>query len=299
MTAPLISVVLGTYNQKDVLEKVLFSLSKQTMPDNNYEIVVVDSSSNDGTSELLKEFHPNCHFQYFIQENNGKAGARNRGVTAARSEIIIITDADMIADERMIEAHYNAHIQRNEPACFEGITYNLKCLEWPTTTDNTYPYIKGNYRQTARLGWWYFLTGNISFPKNIFEQESGFDESFLNYGWEDLELGYRLSKKKIGLFYLKDAINYHYHVVTKQEEIERNINKGSSASIFLRKHPELKWFLGLNPLSVFIYKIVRKKQNLLKWINNYCFNSSNNLLHKFGFWFLKEYNYLEGLLEIV
>ena len=82
------------------------------------------------------------------------------------------------------------------------------------------------------MGWYYFLTGNISFPKALFEEEQGFSEDFLNYGWEDLELGYRFKKRNIPLYYLTTAVNYHYHVITDKEKSERKLNMGQSAQIF-------------------------------------------------------------------
>ena len=160
------------------------------------------------------------------------------------------------------------------------------------------PYIKRNYKNKKKLGWFYFLTGNISFPKALYLREGGLSKDFLGYGWEDLELGYRLSKKKIPLIYLKNAINYHYHVITKDEEIERNIKKGESAKVFLKKHPELKWFLGLNPVSTFIFPKIKENGLFYNVIKDRCYASSNRILHDFGFWFLKEFYYLRGILSL-
>ena len=100
--------------------------------------------------------------------------------------------------------------------------------------------------------------GNISFKKVTFNKLGKFDEIFKVYGWEDLELGYRFYKSGIKLYYLKDAINYHYHVVTEEDELERNIKKGESARLFLNKHPELKWF-GIKSISTFIFKLTYPK----------------------------------------
>ncbi|MFC1770794.1 glycosyltransferase [Candidatus Margulisiibacteriota bacterium] len=297
MKRPLISVILGSFNQKEVLVKVIDSFANQTMPADEYELVVVDSSSSDGSDKLLASFKPSCHFQYQVCENKGKTAARNKAIELAKSDIILITDADMIADKNLVKTHYLAHKNADKPTCFEGLTYNLTKLEWPTDRNNLSPYIKRNYRLNAKLGWWYFLTGNISLPKKVFFDANGFSEEFTGYGWEDLELGYRLSQNKTPLRYLKTAVNYHYHVITEEEEIERNINKGKSAKVFLSKHPGLKMFLGLNPLSIYIYRRIRKNGPVYNWFQNMCFKSNFKPLHKFGFWFLKEYNYLEGILS--
>lgn len=293
---PQLSIIIGTYNQRDTLKKILESFNTQTAPRGSFELIVVDSSSNDGTDAMLQSFHATYPFRFFIQENLGKAGARNRGVSEAQGSIIMITDADMIADPDLVKTHLEAHQTSTKPSCFEGVTMNMYILEWPTSPTNLYPYISRPLPDGASLGWYYFLTGNISFPRSIFEENGGFDETFLSYGWEDLELGYRLSRKKIPLYFLKKAINYHYHVVTKDEEIMRNVKKGESARIFLKKHPELKWFLGLNPLSVFIFKRLQENGRFYTWVKTKFYYASSPKKHAFGFWFLKEFHYLKGLL---
>jgi len=292
-----LSIVIGTYNQRDVLKKILESFNTQTAKKGSFELIVVDSTSSDGTRNMLETFEAHYPFRFIIQENRGKAAARNRGVAAATGSIIMITDADMIAHPDLVKTHLQAHAEAKVPTCFEGVTMNMHRLEWPTTSHNLYPYISRNLKDGSRLGWYYFLTGNISFPKAVFDSENGFDETFMSYGWEDLELGYRLSKKKVPLVFLKNAINYHYHVVTKDEEISRNVKKGESARLFLKKHPKLKYFLGMNPLSVFVAKYLSEGGNVYRWVEKSFYKSKTPWKHQFGFWFLKEFHYLKGILK--
>ncbi|RAP38254.1 hypothetical protein DID80_02905 [Candidatus Marinamargulisbacteria bacterium SCGC AAA071-K20] len=298
MNKPLISVVIGTYNQSDILKLILESFNTQSLEKDKYEVIVVDSRSTDSTEEMMKNFKAVFNFRYFIQDNTGKTGARNRGVDESSSDLIFITDADMIAHKNLLKEHVQAHNSTSIETCFEGQTFNLDRLEWPAREDILSPYIQRNYTDKAKLGWYYFLTGNISFPKALYLREGGLSKDFLGYGWEDLELGYRLSKKKVPLFFLKNAMNYHYHVITKDEEIERNVKKGESAKIFLKKHPELKYFLGLNPISKFIFPKIKENGPFYNFVKNKCYKSSSSTLQKFGFWFLKEFHYLRGILSL-
>lgn len=295
MTRLAISVVIGTYNQARILPKVLKGFESQTVSPTDFELIIVDSESDDGTAELLGKYKPEYGFRYIRQPNKGKAAARNRGIEESRADTVLITDADMIPHETLLLHHIRAHHTHHGPACFEGRTFNMHQLEWPTTDKNLYPYIGRNYGDGAKLGWYYFLTGNISFPKKLVLDMGGFDMDFKGYGWEDLELGYRLSKKKIPLYYLKDAINYHYHVVTKREESERAVKKGESARILLAKHPELKWFLGLNPLSRFVFNRIKGRGKTYQFIKKYFFESPLSPVRRFGNWFVHEYHYLEGI----
>ncbi len=92
-------------------------------------------------------------------------------------------------------------------------------------------------------------------PTALFQEACGFDERFDGYGWEDIELGYRLvEQKKIPLYYLPEAVNYHYHVLSDAEEIRRCEPKGASAVVLLRMHPELRNFLGLHPFLLSLFE---------------------------------------------
>ena len=84
--------------------------------------------------------------------------------------------------------------------CFQGLAYNLDTYDWPRSFTTT-PQVPKN-SDGASLDWYYFLTGNVSFPKHMFDLESGFSLDFKNYGWEDLG-GYRLLKQRF-LYYLKN-----------------------------------------------------------------------------------------------
>jgi glycosyltransferase involved in cell wall biosynthesis len=276
-----ISVVIGTYNQKDKLKLTLDSLLKQTLAPELYEIIVVDSSSNDGTPEMMDLFRSwDPHLKYFRVENRGKPFARNFGVDQSRGEIILLTDADMIANPNLVLEHLKAH-EKHPDASFEGTTIN----------PDKKPYIKENFKPWQKLKFSYFLTGNLSIRKKAFIDAGRFDEVFAGYGWEDIELGYRLSKMKHPLYYLPYAINYHNHEVSEDDMLARKFDMGRSAAVFLKKHPnmEIRYFLGLNPIAMGIFKQLNKHPNLLKYVTD---RSASSPFFKYV---LEEFNYRKGL----
>jgi len=297
MTKPKISVVLGTYNQKETLQIVLDGYNHQTASNEDFEVIVIDSSSPDGTFEMMEGLTPSFQFRPIKRDNHGKTAARNYGVSVARGDLILITDADMIPDKHLIEEHLLAHESASKATCFEGTTFNMHALEWPTQESNLYPYIRESLKPLQKLGFWYFLTGNISFPKDLIESEGGFSEDFQGYGWEDIELGYRLHLKNVPLRYLPSAKNYHYHVITDQEDVERHVKKGESAKIFLKKHPRLKWFLGLNPISRFIFPKISTSGSFYGLMRHWFESENKGLKYRFSFWFLKEHHYIQGILS--
>ena len=291
------SIVIGTLNQCEVLKKVLPFYEELNTSKEEFEVIVVDSTSNDGSIEFLESFKPKFNFKYHIQKNDGKASARNKAASMATGHLLIITDADMIPGKDFVQGHLDAHRSTDKECCFEGLAWNLKTLEFPPKTETLTPQVGTHPKHMSSLGWYYFLTGNVSVPKTLFDEEKGFNELFKGYGWEDLELGYRLSRKKIPLYYLKTSVNYHYHIINNDDFIKRNVLKGESAKLFLKLHPELKWFLGFNPISTFIFPRIKEGSWLFNFFSNYCYKHSLTFLDSIGFWFLQEYYYQKGALN--
>jgi glycosyltransferase involved in cell wall biosynthesis len=277
-----LSVVIGTYNQKHVLQKALESLFHQTLSPELYEIIVIDSSSGDGTDKMVEALKPTCRFDYQRVVNNGKTAARNLGIKQSKGELIFLTDADMIADPKLLEQHLMAHIIKKN-ASFEGLTIN----------PDGKPYIKARLRPFQKIKWAYFLTGNLSIRKTALVEAGLFDENFKGYGWEDIELGYRLSRMGVRLYYLPSAVNRHDHPVTNEDMVERKYQMGKSAALFYKKHPNywIKMFLGMNPLAMAVFSFINKRPALQEKIRRRAAGSA------FYQYLLEEYQYRLGLTE--
>ncbi len=295
MMIPKISVVMGVYNQIDCLPKVLEGYANQSLPLSEFELIFVDSGSTDGTVSFLSSASIGCAIYVEQVENRGKAAARNWGSQLVQAPIMVITDADMIPDPTFLKSHWVAHQTQKRMTCFEGLTNNMTQLHWPPNPDWLEPYIQQSLAPLQRLGWYYWLTGNLSMPVQLFHEMGGFDEGFTGYGWEDLELGYRLQKRGVPLRYLPSAINYHYHVVSRSGQRLRNIEKGKSAALFVSKHPSLAWFLGMNPVSKLVYRLTSPPGRVLDWVDGG--RRRTGWIKKCANWFLDEYYYLSGALQ--
>ena len=100
MTDPKISVVVPAYNEEKYLPLLLESLKKQSLPKDQFEVViVVDFRSTDRTEEIAREFGA----KIVKGQKTGVANARKEGFEAAVGEIIASTDADSLADPRWLE----------------------------------------------------------------------------------------------------------------------------------------------------------------------------------------------------
>ncbi len=92
---PFVSIVICTYNRKDLLKDCLNSIFSANYPSSLYEVIVVDGGSTDGTIDLRKDF-PNIRF--IVESRSGLAHARNKGASLARGSIVAYVDDDCVVD---------------------------------------------------------------------------------------------------------------------------------------------------------------------------------------------------------
>lgn len=98
---PFVSVIICTYNRKKLLKSCLSSIYAQVYPDSNFEVIVIDGGSTDGTKELCKDFP---RIRFIIESKFGLAYARNLGAALARGSIVAYTDDDCIVDKYWLKS---------------------------------------------------------------------------------------------------------------------------------------------------------------------------------------------------
>ena len=263
---PELSVVIPTYNRLDTLRHVLPALLRSQLAPERYEVIVADSLSNDGTSEYLAGIaaeHPRV--RHLPGPYTGRAMARNAGIEAARGEIVLFTDADIIPSEDLLERHLVHHRPREAVAVI-GMELQIGSLaEYerlrarPDLRRPLHP------KTRKRLTWLYFLTGNASVRKVDLDRVGRFDVDFTGYGHEDLELGFRLERAGVTIRYEPLAVNYHWHPVPHAEQKEKMRLAGRSTVRFYRKHPTwvVQARLGMTPISLALHGAFASQPRLL------------------------------------
>jgi len=86
---PKVSVIIPTYNRRELVREAIASVLAQSFSD--FELIVVDDGSEDGTADVVREFDD---VQYVSQENCGVSAARNHGVSLSKGELIAFLDSD-------------------------------------------------------------------------------------------------------------------------------------------------------------------------------------------------------------
>ncbi len=267
---PEISVVIPTYDRLETLREVLPTLLDQDLASSQYELLVCDSNSTDGTSEYLaqlREEHPAV--RHLPGAYGGRAAARNAGIAAARGEIVLFNDADILASPNLLSTHARRHRERTGIAVV-GLEVQVGDLaEYAIKRDR--PEVRGHLHPPSRkkLSWLYFLTGNASVRRADLLTAGGFDESFTGYGHEDLELGYRLTRMGIEILYEPEAVNYHCQSVAYEDQKEKMRLAGRSTARFYRKHPHLEVMLklGMTPLSLGAHSLLTRFPHVLGFVD--------------------------------
>ncbi len=287
-----VSVVIPTYNRLDTLAYVVPSLLNQDIAPSTFEIIIADSNSNDGTREFLGQMmrdHPQV--RHLPGPYSGRAMARNVGIAAARADVVMFTDADIIASPSLLSRHL-AHHRRQKAVAVVGLELQVKSYddylvqrEDPRTRRPLHP----PSRKT--LPWLYFLTGNASVRRADLQRVGCFDETFTGYGHEDLELGFRLGEAGITIAYEPDAVNYHWHPVPHTEQKGRMELAGRSTVRFYRKHPKfsVQAQLGMTPLSLGLHSVLQRTPGMLQFFEGRASGS------KFARNLVQQYHYVSGI----
>lgn len=246
------SVVLTTYNMKRLVEKTLCGLRLQTYPKHLFEVVISDDGSNDGIEALASRYDKFfAHLTFITQEHKGYrlATARNNGIKAASNEIIVSLDGDVLPSPGLLEAHLrwfhlfvslatigyiryvdtssvspNQILTNFEAIC--GLPDYPSTSNWGAKLDRRLPEFAGFKHHPAPYNC--FHGGNCAF-RRCHALEIGFvDEDFNgNWGYEDLEFGYRLWESGKFLIPEPDAIGFHQERETlalEERWRQRNIN---------------------------------------------------------------------------
>lgn len=212
--APLASIAIATWNRCNLLAELILSLENQTLPRDDYVINVYDSSSPDGTRQVVEELaaiYDNIH--YINVDVNSPAHKRNVAISETTTPIIIFMDDDMLAYPQLVDAHVRAQKSAN------GVAYCGQ-VRFPTRLVQSSNYFR--FRDSRHLGpmrsgldlenlpFQFIVIMNMSAKVEELRSKVGlFSEDFRSYACEDYEYGYRLAKAGIRMAYLEDALAIH------------------------------------------------------------------------------------------
>jgi glycosyltransferase involved in cell wall biosynthesis len=238
-----ISVVVPTFNRREIVKRCLSTLFAQTLAPSRFEIIVVVDGSSDGTAEALRELKAPCQFRVIEQKNLGLAGARNTGFRAAAANLVLFLDDDMLADPGLVAAHLDAHLdadrKRSRIVAFGAIYLSSdspSCLAADCFNREIGAFYLDRKRNPQRE--WQMadcVFGNASLARELLEEAGGFDAAFRMR--EDLELGITLLGSGVQARYIEIAIAYQY-IEKSPADLVRDAEAFAVADVMLAgKHP--------------------------------------------------------------
>ena len=180
----MITVVIPTCHRNDLLAKCLDSLAPgvQTLPTDQYEVIVTDDGSKSTAEQMLREQYPWA--QWVAGPRKGPAANRNNGAKYAQGEWLAFTDDDCLPSAGWLEAYLLAiplgHlVYEGKTTCVEGIKSPL-------------------YEAPINLTGGSLWSCNLFVTRELFLRIKGFDEQFA-FWMEDADFRVRL--QKLGIFY--------------------------------------------------------------------------------------------------
>jgi len=264
----MISLIIPNYNGKKILKISIPSIQKQTY--HNFETIIVDNNSCDGSVEFVQKNFPEIKILR-LQKNYGYAGAANIGIKKSKGEIVIILNNDVELEKDFLEKIYKCFKAHQDVSYIAPLSLNYFQRDIIDTAGDIFtreakPFKRfmGKSIQEIHLKEEYieFISG-VAFcvRKEALNKAGAFDEDFFAY-LEDVDLSFRLKKAGYKALFLPDARLYHLEAATTRDVL--NIKKYSRRGL---NTPQKTYLIARNKIWI-IKKNMRKldiMKNLL-WI---------------------------------
>ncbi len=189
----LVSIIIPTFNRLDKLVNAIESVRKQSYK--NYEIIVVDNCSTDGTIEYLNRLNDNKISIFKIKNYGNIARSRNLGILNSKGDMLAFLDSDDLWYPNKLSLCVDEMNKKN----LDFLYHNMKMKKDNSLFKKKIGYFrelkkKNVYNQLIYTGP-AFPTSSVILRKNIFNEINKFDENYKKITWEDFDAWIRFSKK--------------------------------------------------------------------------------------------------------
>ena len=234
------SIVIPTYNRRQILMRTLASLDQQSAPKDLYEVVVAIDGSTDGTLESVSNLRTTYRLQAIYNENQGNGVACNLAVQQAKNDVLIFLGDDQLCTPDLVLAHLLAHerhgqifVQGFYPVAREYLKGGASLLY-----DRTYRSAMADAERLQRQGKsWGLWGGNCSLRTETYREVGGLDtEHFRGYGCEDLDLGLRVAALGVAFRYEPTACSFHMHECSCRSLARQAYSEGRAEVALSRKY---------------------------------------------------------------
>ncbi len=238
-----LSVIIPTLGRSEILTRVLARLVEQRTPLGEFEVIVVaDAAERDVSGVEAAIAERPYDVRLLRAETVGASAARNRGWRQARAPLLLFLDDDVLPGPELVSEHLDWHERHteNEVGVLGRVRWadGLRVTPFMRWLDHgiqfAYPEITGE-----EAGWGRFYTANVTVKRALIERVGGFDEENFPFGYEDLDLAYRLNELGFRLLYNRRAEAEHLHAMTLESWRRRVPRIAASERAFVRRHPDV------------------------------------------------------------
>jgi GT2 family glycosyltransferase len=205
-------------------------------------VVVTVDGSTDGTWALLGDLAAPYSVTAVRGPERGRAAACNVGMETARGEIIVILDDDMQVVPEFVASHGRHHTPGSR-LCVLGPAPIALDPSSPRAARYVQAKFDAHLARLAQAGHVFvprdFYSGNASLRADVLREVGGFDESFVAYGNEDVDLSLRLQTAGVALRYDPVAVARQQYDKDLRHLLRDTFAKGSTTVSLARKHPDV------------------------------------------------------------
>jgi cellulose synthase/poly-beta-1,6-N-acetylglucosamine synthase-like glycosyltransferase len=225
---PTVSVIVPVRDRAAVIGACLDSILQADYPAERLEVIVVDNASSDDTSGVLQGYGTRIRALY--EPKVGPAPARNKGLEAARGEVIAFTDSDCAVDRAWIREIVAPLADRTVGA----VGGRICAFPEGNNLEHFGERIHDHAKAIQRVWPAYLITMNLAVRRDLLRELHGFDERLLRC--EDVDLAYRIDQAGYRLAYAPDAVIYHRNRSTLPELLTEGYAHGFHAVGLDRLH---------------------------------------------------------------
>jgi len=264
--APKYSIIIPTFNRRDVIRGTLEALARLNAPPGGYEVVIVDDGSPQPLDALVAPYRDRLEITLSRQENAGPAAARNRGAELARGRFLAFTDDDCqpIPDWLCV---FDQVFARHPDELLGGIIINaLESNVCSATSQLIVDLVYRQFNPTPETAT-FFCSNNFVMAAARFWDLGGFDSSsFRLAAGEDRDFCSRWRQQGWSMRQVNEAVILHYHQMSLRKFWKQCFGYGRGACTFHR----LEAMRGHNSLirdSGFHFNLPRALWPLLRRLN--------------------------------
>ena len=253
-----LTVVIPTWNRPAPLRRLLSQLDEQTLPERDFEVIVVDDGSTPEATHAFADLRLRLTLRVLRQQNAGAAAARHAGALAARASLLVMLDDDMQIGPDFLEQHLAAHEGAGGVVVLGRIRGDPAMRGIPLF-ERWHAHLLDRKAERIRSGELHLrgsllFTGNVSMQREDYLAVGGFDVTLGQS--EDIELGMRLEKRGVAFRFCEAASSLHDGGQRSVSQWRERARRYGVCDLRVgRKHPELRdaspWRLvfDLHPLT--------------------------------------------------